>query len=141
MVVPGIPSPNVPESSLRVVWVAHVAAVPIYGVVGWLAGGRGPVPGLTTLGYVFAGLALLLVLFSSRMRSALAPRMTYTAWLVTQWAVQEAVAILGLVLRMLGASWGMAGIFFAVSFFMLLGARPSEGRRAEYERLRGGVVS
>jgi hypothetical protein len=112
-----------PEATRKAFWFAFLAAVAIYGVVGYIVSPKvpEPVPGWlgAGAGAVFVGLSLLL----PRLMAGAGGAAVSTAEFV-QWASDESVAVVGLVMRMLGRPWNELLAYLAVSALLLWLHRP-----------------
>jgi hypothetical protein len=122
-----------------ILWGSFLNAIVIYVIVlAFLV----PVPTVAersvVLPAVLAGLAVLEVALFFALRAPLARRLgECLPYVMIRWASAEAVAILGVVLKLIGYGWTIAAPFLLAGFALLL-LLPPNRLRSEYEELRGG---
>jgi hypothetical protein len=127
MQTPGRPSSN-PFPVRRLIWFAFLIAVVIYGVVGYVLGARSGmevrVPGTVWLALAVAcGAAAILAPRFMPTPSGPPASGASTRDLVV-WALDESIAVIGLVSVLLGASTETLVVYVAASLVLLLLHRP-----------------
>jgi len=123
-----------------ILWLALINSLFIYLVVGYFTRQNNPpaepaevLPTLTAvLGFV--SIAISVVIFAIGPR--IAKNNNFFTYSIIRWAMSESIAIYGLVLFILGASWYVFGGFFIWSLFMLIIFMPNQGALDRFNSLK-----
>ena len=115
------------RARLWIIWANMLVSVAVYAGIGYFVATTDGSPAvLRTLVPAFGLVAVTEVFAIAVLRPLLAARMERTAFAIVRWAVAESIAILGLVLRLLGAPFSTAAIFMAAGALLLAVWRPTE---------------
>jgi len=125
-----------PLSTLRVIWLAIAGAVLVFGVVAALAGRDRPdnpelVHWIGIFLAVSAGIQILTAVLLKQLIAGVSGG-RYLVYCILRWALVEAVAIYGLVLKLLGASWLWAGAFLGLGLLLHLSMPPTVAEEAGF---------
>ena len=150
------PASQPPKQVQRLIWGAHLFAICMFVVVGFItrsqsdpagagagAGGEASSELAALLGSappaivaVMGGLAVTLTLAGLALPPLFARGSTYLVYGLLRWSFAEVIAIFGLVVFQLGSSWLVFAAFFGWSATLLLLASPTARDEARYQRLR-----
>jgi hypothetical protein len=130
---------------IKIIWMAMMFAVIIYGVAGMVVsksnnGVQTPeninfisaILGLVALGdtaFLFLGVKKI---FSMKPGMSPLPESNYMTFCIIRWAMAEAIAIFGLILLIMGASIATGLFFLSWSFVMMLFLSPSDDEKRKF---------
>lgn len=127
-----------PLAALRVIWWSIAGVMVVFAGVGYLFGPSTPdnpelVHWIGIFLAVSAGIQVLTVVLLRQIVAGVSGG-RYLVYCILRWALLEAVAVYGLVLKLLGASWTWATPFLVVALALHLTMPPSE---SDEESFRG----
>jgi len=133
---PGPMSQQNKSGILWILWLSMVGSIFIYAIVGFMVRENTPAPedtsmvGVLTLAFslVSIGTSALALLFG-RLTGG---KMDYQPFCIIRWALAESIAIYGLVLFILGASWAVFIPFLVWAIIMQLLLAPTHNSQQRY---------
>ena len=129
-------SEQTPIPTLKIIWMSIASAVAAFVALSVVLGKPAPdnpelVRWIGIFLAVAAGIQALTAMLLKQLIAGIANG-RYVVYCVVRWSLVETIAVYGLILRLLGASWTWGAVFLGVGLGLLLSMPPTESEEKSF---------